>query len=237
MPLERAVTDEFILKKYLDLKLPTGRAVLQHAWEVGEAAAKLIRSHLHKSWGECPPVSIAEQIDQVMHAGLLYAAMDTCSMTFEGVCQVASLEVARIVSDISADVRLPEPQRIRDRIGRIGGGGDGKLLPQIVTLADMICTVRHYAQLLDQEGGVPFELLEWIHRDLETRTDLLGALTQVRDSKLLDSWWIKTRNTIGETSERCCKMMRAHQLQRRINERAQRETAQAGRTCRTKLKI
>lgn len=235
MPLARDVTDAFILKKYDSLLWPTGRTVLQHAWEVGEASAKLMRSHLTKIWGECPPVSIAAQIDQVEHAGLLYAAMQSCSTTFEDLCQLASLEVARIVSDISADVRLPEPQRIRDRIGRVGGGADGKLLPQVVVLADMLCTVRHYGQLLEQEPA--YELLEWMHRDLETRDDLLGALTQVRDSRLLDGWWVKARNTINEATEQCRKLMRAHQLKRRIDERARKETATAGHTCRTKPKI
>lgn len=235
MPLERAVTDAFIAKAYAGLKWPTGRTVIQHAWEVGEAAAKLLRTHLQKSWGECPPLSITDQIDQVLHAGLLHAAMERCATTFEEVCQITSLEVARIVGDISADVRLAEPQRIRDRIGRMGGGGDGKLLPQVVTLADSLCAVRHYKECIDAQP--PLELAEWLQRDLETRTLLLAPLTQVRDHKSLDCWWVKVRDTASELSEACKKLVRQHQLAKRIADRKIKDAVTAGTTCRSKPKI
>ena len=212
--LDRKQTDDFIASSYAGLKWPCGRLVLEHAWDMGDIAARLLQRQLGKAWGNCPPPAIASQIEEMRHAGLLHAAMDRCAANFEKICELTNLEVAKMLGSYSADSRRPEPQRVLERVGRLA---DGKLMPQLLMLADVLCTTRYYTEWLKQDPGA--ELAEQTAHELEIYRILLNPLTEVRDCSMLVGWWQKARDETDTLTKRCRDYVRAANLAKRIEKK------------------
>lgn len=88
-------------------------------------------------------------IEAVAHAGLLHAAINAGSCSFEDIAEHTTVQIADMVANISRDYRLIETKRDMEFRGRVS---QSSLATQIVVLADIICTAKEIIDAVAKNG-------------------------------------------------------------------------------------
>lgn len=88
-------------------------------------------------------------IEAVVHAGLLHAAISVGACSFEDIAENTTVQIADMVANMSRDYRLVETKRDIEFRGRIS---QSSIATQIVAIADIICTVKEVMDAIQKNG-------------------------------------------------------------------------------------
>lgn len=88
-------------------------------------------------------------IEAVVHAGLLHAAINVGACSFEDIAENTTVQIADMVANMSRDYRLIETKRDIEFRGRIS---QSSIATQIVAMADIICTAKEVMDTIKKNG-------------------------------------------------------------------------------------
>lgn len=150
-----------------------GSAYSGHLHEVATYCGKFVRKYYRDTHGFVTPGS-NEQIDAMIAAGYLHEAIYHAGRSFEDICDIASIETAKIVADASPDVRLPRAPRMLHFQSRVGASN---AFVQLVVLCDMYVTIGELLQLPNgRQLRDSIDLIEGFVADYQGILDTLNHL-------------------------------------------------------------
>lgn len=152
--------------------------------EVGHIAARLARKFYYGD----PTTSGTGQVTLAQCAGNLVYALELWGYNFDGVVDVAAYDVARVVSGLSADGRLPQGLRIGHHCSTLR---EADAMSQLVKLAEIISLSQRIITTTDADlvrHGDRFRawaddaraLLEAMHR-LRARPQMKTVMLETRE--------------------------------------------------------
>jgi len=133
-------------------------------------------------------------VENMWHAGMLHGVMVGCGITWDEILNLANMEVANIVADVSRDNRLSYPRRVQEHANRLCRAEEAS---KIVKLADVFCNLKEVITALHtDEDRIKKLLLGWPEEMLA----YLAALDKLAHPKFRIEWeWCqKTALYIGE---------------------------------------
>lgn len=121
----------------------------EHCRKVADLSQKIATKLFADLKNETFSGDTQNNIDAVVHAGLLHAAINVGACAFEDIAENTTVQVADMVANISRDYRLIETKRDMEFRGRIS---QSSVATQIVALADIICTAKEVIDAISKNG-------------------------------------------------------------------------------------
>ncbi len=185
-------SDELVLRLHAAHSQLGGGSKLIHLHAVSELAAQ----HANNFYVEHDFNAQRYWTTSCRLAGLLHESMDWGG-NYEDLIYVADETVARLVSALTGDRRIPKPKRMDLLANQIGLGGAPA---QIIKLADLQHDCFH---LLGLPLGRPDEmLLELMGEWLDDARLILRSMVKIQESPLLDAQVADLRVKMSQLSER-----------------------------------
>jgi hypothetical protein len=141
---------DFAQQKYANQCTVFGDSLYAHALLVARQAeiiAQRLYQDLRKDYSSA---ATKENISNIVHSALLHDVLNVSACAFEHVAEIASVQIAAMVADISRDYRLVETKRDLEFRGRLSQSPIGS---QIVVAADIICTSKDLLKFLAANGA------------------------------------------------------------------------------------
>lgn len=136
--------------KYYKNKMSVAGCTLEaHCQQVANLGQKIATKLFSDLKNDLFSGDTQSNIDAVVHAGLLHAAINVGACSFEEVAENTTVQVADMVANISRDYRLVETKRDIEFRGRIS---QSSIATQIVALADIICTAKEVMDAITKSG-------------------------------------------------------------------------------------
>jgi len=142
----------FAKQHYSDKQTNTGASLLAHCTTVAQQAETIAQKLYQDVRADFMPDDTKDSIGAIIQSALLHDVLNVSACAFENIAEIATVQVAAMVADISRDFRLVETKRDMEFRGRLSQSPVGA---QIVVVADVICTARDMLVLL-QKQGLPF---------------------------------------------------------------------------------
>jgi hypothetical protein len=209
-------TLEFATQHYADQVTNFGVNLLTHA-KLVSAQAELIAQKLYQDMRvDILPDDAKEHIDAIAQGALLHDVLNVRACAFENIAEIATVQIAAMVADISRDFRLVETKRDMEFRGRLSQSPVGA---QIIVVADIICTAQDTLKAIAKYGmpAIPrakklltqldgdllaihaasryYMLRLYVHAARNKLTDISQAIKACRQKAKLDK--IVAQNTTG----------------------------------------
>lgn len=126
-----------------------GRTLVAHCQHVADLSQKIATRLFADVKQETFSGDTQNNIEAVVHAGLLHAAINVGACSFEDIAENTTVQIADMVANISRDYRLIETKRDIEFRGRIS---QSSIATQIVAMADIICTVKEVMDTIQKNG-------------------------------------------------------------------------------------
>jgi (p)ppGpp synthase/HD superfamily hydrolase len=156
---DKKVRDEvhaFMVEAHQGQKRACGLPYYYHPWWTAKIVEKYAEKHFRAiDKIILPPDQV--KINDLYLAGLLHDTIEDCGITYEGVAIAANIQVADLVSQVSADHRLRKPKRKVEYANRLGHATlEGKLLK----LADLVHNLQTAYELINEKPTIAEEYLQ-----------------------------------------------------------------------------
>ena len=168
-------TLEFAKQFYSDTPTATNISVFNHCLNTAKLAEKIAHRLFGDMRGDVVPQDVNEIIAAIVHAGLLCEIINTRCANFETVADVASVQIASMVSTLSRDMRLVETKRDMEYRGRLS---QSSVATQIVAVAAILCTAQEVVAVLKTKSIANLSKIRKILAQLDA--DLLAAHATTR---------------------------------------------------------
>jgi hypothetical protein len=163
-------------------------------YKVSEVAHKLAcRYYFGDADGDSGLVNV------VRVAGLMIYAIERYGMAFQSVCDLADLEVARSVAELTHDQRLPEGLRKTRFPAQIGNGGSAS---QLVKLAEIGVIQRRVISTFSRDQLRERATRHWLRGWVEEAGAVLDAMHTIRAHKELATWFADCRRGLEQVTKR-----------------------------------
>lgn len=145
--LEKTTT--FARQQYGQKLSAAGVPLFGHCVRVARQAEKIAHELYQDVRADYFPESTKDSIAAIVQVALLHEVLNVSACSFENIAEVATVQVAAMVADISRDFRLVETKRDMEFRGRLSQSPVGA---QIVVAANVICTGQVLLQQLAKDG-------------------------------------------------------------------------------------
>lgn len=125
------------------------RTLEDHCRRVADVGQKIAAKLFSDMKGEMFSADTQTNVESVIHAGLLHAAINVGACSFEDIAENTTVQIADMVSNVSRDFRLIETKRDIEFRGRVS---QSSIATQIVALADIICTTKEIIDSITKNG-------------------------------------------------------------------------------------
>lgn len=187
-------TIAFARQKYADSLTPLGDNLYSHCIAVARQAEVIAQKLYQSVRNDYMPDSTKDSIAAIVQSALLHDVLNVSSCAFEHIAEIATVQVAAMVADISRDFRLVETKRDLEFRGRVSQSPVGA---QIVVAADVICTAKELLRFLERSGAAETAKAKKILVQLDG--DLL-ALHATNRYYVLRLYAHAARNLLGDAS-------------------------------------
>ena len=143
-------TLDFAKQHYGDKQTITGGLVMAHCTTVARQAETIAKQLYQDVRHDFMPDDTKESIVAIIQGALLHDVLNVSACAFEHIAEIASVQIAAMVADISRDFRLVETKRDMEFRGRLS---QSPASAQIVVVADIICTAGDTLRLIDTAGA------------------------------------------------------------------------------------
>lgn len=188
-------TADFAKGLYADAQTATNISVFKHCMNTAKLAENIAHRLFSDMRGDVVPQDVNEILAAIVHAGILCEAINTRCANFETVADIASVQVASMVSTLSRDMRLVETKRDMEYRGRLS---QSAVATQIVAVAAILCTAQETIAQLKQKSIANVSKIRKILAQLDA--DLLAAHATNR-YYVLRLYAHAARNTINDANQ------------------------------------
>lgn len=188
-------TAEFAKQKYGTHKTILGDSLYDHCVLVARQAEIIAQKLYQDVRNDYMPDNTKESIGAIVQSAILHDVLNVSSCAFEHIAEIATVQIAAMVADISRDFRLVETKRDLEFRGRLSQSPVGA---QIVVAADVICTGKDLLRFLEQHGLSAVPKAKKILAQLDG--DLL-ALHAANRYYMLRLYVHAARNMLSEVSQ------------------------------------
>lgn len=188
-------TIDFAKQLYAEAQTATNTLVFKHCLNTAKLAENIAHRLFSDMRGDVVPQDVNEIIAAIVHAGILCEAINTRCANFETVADVASVQVASMVSTLSRDMRLVETKRDMEYRGRLS---QSAVATQIVAVSAIICTAKEALLQLKQNSIASVPKIRKILAQLDA--DLL-AVHATNRYYILRLYAHAARNTINDANQ------------------------------------
>lgn len=147
--LNLRVTVDYAKAAYADAVTQTDTKVFTHCWSVAKLAEQISNKLFHDIRSELLPQDASEIIAAIVHTSFLHEIIHVGRKTFEGVADIANVQVAAMVSTLSRDYRLVETKRDIEYRGRLS---QSSVAAHVVAVAKIVCTAQEVLNKLKSVG-------------------------------------------------------------------------------------
>lgn len=194
-------TLSFAKMHYGDKQTTTGASLTAHCVVVAQQAETIAQKLYQDVRADFMPDDTKESINAIVQSALLHDILNVSACAFENIAEVATVQIAAMVADISRDFRLVETKRDMEFRGRLSQSPVGA---QIVVVADIICTARDILTRLQKHG------LSFVPKAKKLLTQLDGDLLAVHAASrfyVLRMYVHAARNLLVDVSQtiKACK--------------------------------
>lgn len=191
----------FAKQHYGDKHTNTGGSLSAHCVIVARQAETIAQKLYQDVRADFMPDDTKDSISAIVQSALLHDVLNISACAFENIAEVATVQIAAMVADISRDFRLVETKRDMEFRGRLSQSPVGA---QIVVVADIICTARDILTRLEQQG------LAFVPKAKKILTQLDGDLLAVHAASrfyILRMYVHAARNLLVDVSQtiKACK--------------------------------
>jgi (p)ppGpp synthase/HD superfamily hydrolase len=155
---------------YGDKQTNTGASLTAHCVVVAQQAETIAQKLYQDVRADFMPDDTKDSISAIIQSALLHDILNVSACAFENIAEIATVQIAAMVADISRDFRLVETKRDMEFRGRLSQSPVGA---QIVVVADIICTARDILARLQKHG------LAFVPKAKKILTQLDGDLLAV----------------------------------------------------------
>jgi len=150
-PTESAIqkTLTFARKHYEGRQSQTGAKLADHCSLVAYQAETIAQRLYQDMRADFMPDDTKESIAAIVQGALLHDVLNVSACAFENIAEIATVQIAAMVADISRDFRLVETKRDMEFRGRLSQSPVGA---QIVVVADILCTAKEMLAQLEARG-------------------------------------------------------------------------------------
>lgn len=141
-------TANFAKEAYGSTKTATNTLTYTHCVSVARLAEQIAHKLFRDMRADAVPQDVNDIIAAIVHAAMLSEIINTGRVTFEQIADVANVQIAAMVSNLSRDLRLVETKRDIEYRGRLSSS---PLATQIVAVGAIICTAQETVRLLTTE--------------------------------------------------------------------------------------
>jgi (p)ppGpp synthase/HD superfamily hydrolase len=187
-------TIEFAKQQYADSTTALGDNLYAHCVAVARQAEVIAQRLYQNVRNDYMPDSTKESIQAIVQSAILHDVLNISACAFEHIAEIATVQVAAMVADISRDFRLVETKRDLEFRGRLSQSPIGA---QIVIAADVICTAKELLRFLGENGVSGTAKAKKILAQLDG--DLL-ALHATNRYYILRLYAHAARNLLGDVS-------------------------------------
>ena len=142
-------TLQFAEHHYSGLKTHIGKNLFDHCKSVAYQAETIALRLYQDVRSDVLQDDAKDSIAAIIQTALLRDVLNVRSCTFENIAEMATVQIAAMVADISRDFRLVETKRDMEFRGRLSQSPVGA---QIVVVADIICTANELLETLNAAG-------------------------------------------------------------------------------------
>ena len=167
-PLQQTLA--FAKLHYGDKQTNTGANLTTHCIVVAQQAETIAQKLYQDVRADFMPDDTKDSISAIIQSALLHDILNVSACAFENIAEIATVQIAAMVADISRDFRLVETKRDMEFRGRLSQSPVGA---QIVVVADIICTARDILTRLQTHG------LAFVPKAKKILTQLDGDLLSV----------------------------------------------------------
>lgn len=194
-------TATFARQKYENHQTFLGDSLYTHCVAVARQAEVIAQKLYQDIRKDYLPDSTKDSISAIIQGALLHDVLNVSSCAFEHIAEVATVQIAAMVADISRDFRLVETKRDMEFRGRLS---QSPVSAQIVIAADVICTAKDLLRLIEK-GGLP--VLPKAKKILAQLDGDLLALHAANRYYVLRMYVHAARNLLAEVSQniKACK--------------------------------
>jgi hypothetical protein len=189
-------TIDFAKQYYGQRKTLSGQALIDHCVLVARQAELIAQKLYQDVRADFLPDSTKDSIAAIVHGALLHDVMQVSDCAFENVAETTTVQIAAMVADISRDFRLVETKRDMEFRGRVSQSPVGS---QIIVAADIICTAREAAKVLEASGVAVVPAVKKILTQLDG--DLL-AIYAANRYYMLRLYVHAARNMLNDISQK-----------------------------------
>lgn len=198
-PVQRTLA--FAKQHYADKRTNTGGGLADHCVLVAQQAEVIAQKLYQDVRADFMPDDTKDSISAIVQSALLHDILNVSACAFENIAEIATVQIAAMVADISRDFRLVETKRDMEFRGRLSQSPVGA---QIVVVSDIICTARDMLVQLELHG------LAFVPKAKKILTQLDGDLLAVHAASrfyVLRMYVHAARNLLGDVSRtiKACK--------------------------------
>lgn len=179
---------------YRDLRTNAGNSLIEHSKQVARQAETIAHKLYQDVRADYLPDDTKDNISAIIQGALLHDVLNVSACAFENIAEISTVQVAAMVADISRDFRMVETKRDMEFRGRVSSSPVG---PQIIVLADIICTAKDLLTLIGANG------ISAIPKAKKILTQLDGDLLALRAAErfyVLRLFSHAARNLLGDVS-------------------------------------
>lgn len=189
-------TLEFARNCYADKGTAIGTCLLQHCILVSQQAALIGEKLYQDVRADFMPDSTKDSLGAISQGALLHEVLNVSACAFEHIAEIATVQIAAMVADISRDYRLVETKRDMEFRGRLS---QSPVAAQIIVTADIICMASDMLKLLEKQGLVAVPKVKKLLTQLDG--DLL-AIHAANRYYILRLYVHAARNMLSDVSQR-----------------------------------
>lgn len=145
------VTANFARQAYGNNLTYTNTPTYTHCVSVARLSEQIAHKLFRDMRPDAVPQDVNDIITSIVHASMLSEIINTGRVTFEQIADVANVQIAAMVANLSRDLRLVETKRDIEYRGRLS---TSPLATQIVAVGAIICTAQETVRLLNTEAIV-----------------------------------------------------------------------------------
>jgi len=198
----------FAKKHYAKTTTFSGLLTYDHCRVVAQQAEVITKKLYQDVKEEFLPSSVKHNLSLVVQAGLLHEVLNVSACSFEKIAEVAGVQVATTVADLSRDYRLVETRRDIEFRGRIS---QSTVAAQIIVLSDVITTVRELDGFFQKTGSSFIPKAKKILSQIDG--DLL-ALHPLNRYYILRLYTHAAKNSVAAFSQKIAAHKKAIKLQK-----------------------
>jgi hypothetical protein len=144
-----AKTTTFARQHYGQKLSGAGVLLFPHCVKVARQAEQIAHKLYQDVRADYFPENTKDSIAAIVQVALLHEVLNVSACSFESIAEVATVQIAAMVADISRDFRLVETKRDMEFRGRLSQSPVGA---QIVVAANVLCTGQVLLQQIQKEG-------------------------------------------------------------------------------------